>query len=134
MKGENGRSSDRRTASPTRAPGLPRQESLKGEPPLREKTAAKDYELSERRHRDRFRWLSLTILPVLATAWLGLIAWATLTDRIQGIQVGIALGATGAGLLTLLGFQIRWAHSRPDEADRHRVGRVVESVTKHIAE
>ena len=116
------------------APGVPSQQTLKGDAALQEKTATKDYELDERKHQNRFRWLSLIALPVLATAWLGLIAWATLTGVILGTQVGIALGATGAGLLTLLGLQVKWAHSRKDEADGNRRGRVVEILLKNIPE
>lgn len=70
----------------------------------------------------------------MATAWLGLIAWATLTGVILRTQVWIALGATGAGLLTLLGLQVKWAHSRKDEADGNRRGRVVEILLKNIPE
>lgn len=119
---------------PLGAPGVPHQHSIKGDASLREKAAAKDYELDEQKHKNRFRWLSLITLPLLATAWLGLIAWATLTDRIQGTQVGIAPGATGAGLLTLLGFQVKRAHSRDNESDGHRKARVVETLTKYIPE
>lgn len=107
---------------------------MKGDTSLLEKTAAKDYELDEQKHRNYFRLGSLFVLPLLATAWLGLIAWVTLTGRIEGIQVGIAPGATGAGLLTLLGFQIEWAHSRDHESDGHRKARVVETLTKYIPE
>lgn len=73
-------------------------------------------------------------LPTLTGAWLALIAWTILTGRITGIQVGIALGVTGAGLLTLLGLQIGWAYSQKDEPGRGYSGRVLKSVTKHFIE
>lgn len=107
---------------------------MKGDASLLEKTAAKDYELDEQKHRNYFRLGSLFVLPLLATAWLGMIAWVTLTGRIEGIQVGIALGATGAGLLTLLGLQVKWAHSRKDEANGNHRRRVVEILLKNIPE
>lgn len=107
---------------------------MKGDASLQEKTAAKDYELSEQRQKKWFRLVMMFSLPFVTVSWLGLIAWATLTGVILGTQVGIALGATGAGLLTLLGLQVKWAHSRKDEADGNRRGRVVEILLKNIPE
>ena len=107
---------------------------MKGAAALQEKTAAKDYELDEQRHENRFRRLSLIALPIAATAWLASIAWATMTEAIAGNQVGIAPGAAGAGLLTPLGLQVEWPHSRKDEADGNRRGRVFEILWKNIPE
>ncbi len=111
-------------------PAAPAQQSLKGARTLQRRVAEKDYELSEKKHKNRFRVVMLFGLPILTAAWLFLIAWAIVTDRIEGIQVGIALGATGAGLLTVLGLQISWAYSQKTSTDTDPSGRVLKSVTK----
>lgn len=118
----------------TGQPTTPAQQSLKGDDRLRGRVVAKNYELSERKHKNRFRWIMLFALPVLTTLWLGMIAFTILTDRITGIPVGIALGATGAGLLTLLGLQIGWAYSRKNGAGPSLSGRVLKSFTKAVGE
>lgn len=115
-------------------PAAPAQQSLKGAPTLQSRVAAKDYELREKKHQNRFRLAMLFGLPILTAAWLFLIAWTILTSRISGIQAGIALGVTGVGLLTLLGLQIGWAYSRPTSTDTGLSGRVFKTVTKHSVE
>lgn len=126
--------SDRLGVEPDGQPTAPAQQSLKGDPTLQSRVAAQDYELSEKKHKNRFRWVMLLGLPILTGAWLALIAWTILTGRITGIQVGIALGVTGAGLLTLLGLQIGWAYSQQNEHGHGYSGRVLKSVTKHFIE
>ncbi len=73
-------------------------------------------------------------LPLVTVSWLGLIAWAVLRGRIEGIQVGIALGMTGAGLLALLGLQIGWAYSRDRRRQRFDRGRAMQSATARFRE
>ena len=73
-------------------------------------------------------------LPVVTTGWLVLIAWATMTGQIPGIQVGIPLAVTGAGLLTLLGFQIAWANSQEKKTTSHPAAVVLKSGAKLLVE
>lgn len=126
--------SDRPGAGAKGQPGAPAQQSLKGDPTLQSRVAAQDYELSEKKHENHFRRVMLLGLPTLTGAWLVSIAWTILTGRITGIQVGIALGVTGAGLLTLLGLQIEWAYSQKDERGHGHSGRVFKSVISHFVE
>ena len=69
----------------------------------------------------------LWFLPIVAVLWLALIAVATFAGMIKGLHVGIPLGLTGAGLLTLLGLQIAWANSQPNRAETHPASIVLKS-------
>lgn len=103
-------------------------------PPLREKTATEDYELGEQQQKRWFRLVMRFSLPLVTVSWLGLIAWAVLRGLIEGIQVGIVLGMTGAGLLAILGLQIGWAYSRDRRRQRFDRGRAMQSATARFRE
>ena len=100
-------------------PSVLAEKGMKGSPALTEFAETKDFELDEQKHRKWFRSAMMFLLPIVAFGWLVLIAWATLEGKIEGLQVGIVLGITGAGLLTLLGLQIAWAHSQKNNTATH---------------
>ena len=63
--------SDRLGVEPDGQPTAPAQQSLKGDPTLQSRVAAQDDELSEKKHKNRFRWVMLLGLPILTGAgWL----------------------------------------------------------------
>lgn len=101
---------------------------------VRTAAEAKKYELSEQQQKKWFRLVMMLSLPLVTVSWLGLIAWAVLRGRIEGIQVGIALGMTGAGLLALLGLQIGWAYSQDRRRQRFDRGRAMKSVAARFRE
>ena len=117
-----------------RQPGEAVHQTLKDESELQDTAKAKDFELDEQRQKKRFRSIMVWLVPFIAFGWLGMILWTILSGRIQGLQVGIALGATGAGLLTLLGLQIAWANSQKDTKTAHAVEEIVKFLAKRLRE
>ena len=111
-------------------PAVAAERDMKGAPAVTEPTEALDFELNEQKHKKWFRSVMMLVLPIVAFGWLALIAWATLTDRIKGVQVGIVLGIAGAGLLTLLGLQIAWAYSQKNKAAAHPAAATLEAIRK----
>lgn len=80
------------------------------DPGVRHAAELRDIAIREQREQEESRrWLRL-IIPVAAVLWLALIVYVILNKFITGVQVGIALGATGAALLGLLGIQVSWAY------------------------
>ena len=84
----------------------------------------KALELREREQQEEARRRLTWLLPLGTIPWLGLIVAAILMEFITGVQVGIALGAPGAVLLTLLGYQVAWADRGPATPRRSRSGRL----------
>ena len=110
------------------------EQSLKGDQVLQETTKAKAFELEEQEQKKGFRTVMMFGLPIAAGLWLVFIAVATVCEMIKGLHVGIPLGLTGAGLLTLLGLQIAWANSQPNTAETHPASIVLKSGMKLLVE
>lgn len=117
-----------------RRPSASAERGSKEDRTVRATAEAKDYELGEQQQKKWFRLVMMFSLPLVTVCWLGLIAWAVLRGRIEGIQVGIALGVTGAGLLALLGLQIGWAYSQDRRRQRFDRGRTTRSVAARFRE
>ena len=113
-------------------PGEAVERALQDESEIQD--TAEDFELDEQTQKKRFRSIMVWAIPCIAFGWLGMILWTILSGRIQGLQVGIALGATGAGLLTLLGLQIAWANSQKDTKTAHAVEEIVKFLAKRLRE
>lgn len=119
---------------PVEPPDEATEQSLKGEPALRTSTEAFELELAEQKQKSRFRTAMIWCVPIVALLWLALIAVATFTGRIKGLHIGIPLGLTGAGLLTLVGLQMAWANSQPSTPETHPGSIVLKSGMKLFVE
>ncbi len=117
-------------------PVTPSESLLTEDPKLRDEAEAEARKLEkiESGQKKSFRRVMIWLVPIASVVWLVLIASAVLTGKIQGIQVGVALGLTGAGLLTLLGLQLSWSNSHPPAAAAHPAAVVLRRGAKLFVE
>ena len=123
-----------RSDVPFEPPDEATEQSLKGDPSLQASTEAYALELAEQEQKNRFRRAMIWGVPIVAFLWLVLIAVATFCGMIKGLHVGIPLGLTGAGLLTLVGLQIAWSNSQPNTAETHPASIVLKSGMKLLVD
>lgn len=99
-------------SSPESLPTLDQEDTRVSDSSRRTRAEILQLDVSERKEQKSSRRWWRWAIPAVTGAWLGLIVALIVLRRIEGVQVGIALGVPGAALLAMATIQVSWAYGR----------------------